>query len=160
MHASFYVLKDILSLLRKIALMECSRYPRRCLEELRRLAQRSPNSRLNCFNKVRSFFIDCGLERRWIAESPLTFGDDMEDILDHYARCLKSADRERILFSKSLLIYSNLQLVNGTQKYVLFKCPLRFKRVIAQIRLLNLHVSRIVDDGCKYVFDKDHECFF
>lgn len=45
--------------------------------------------------------------------------------------------------SRSLQIYQHIALQNGTQSHLLQLLPMFFKRIFAEFRLLNRHVSKI-----------------
>lgn len=138
--------------------MNLSRFPRICFESLRELALKNPSYRFNWFKQVG---INFGLGNSYDDWSVLELGSiesKRVSLLERYGRSLLSFDTERCSNSKSLLIYPNLSRVEGTQRYLLSRLPLPFKRIFAQIRMLNFYVCRINTGRVTYRFDADSDC--
>lgn len=67
---------------------------------------------------------------------------------------------ECLRLSKSLVIFPSLSLQFGTSNYLLLRIPIFYKKMFAQVRLFNRHVSRILFDRKKFTFHPNATCTF
>lgn len=75
-----------------------------------------------------------------------------------YETVLFEDDLRRLNESQSLQILPHLPLFGGTQKYLQSKIPIKYKKIITQLRLVNKYKSRIIIKGKIITFESDLRC--
>lgn len=141
--------------------MESFRFPKLCLARLKSLALKDPSSKLNWFCHLRKFFVDCGLAGTWLDMCLGVDSLDAKILLNKYELFLRERDMSSFARSRSLQLYPYLSLGDGPQSYLRMKLPLYFKKILAQTRLINVHVCRIIFDKKKiYRFNLESSCKF
>ena len=126
--------------------MEDSRYPKICFNKLKKLAEHDLSSpKFNWFVQVNEYFFNKIKESDiWLNITLEKLTTEKNNLLTKIKNYLLKEDQEFCEKSNSLIFYPS-SLNNGINSgYLNLKIPSYDKKVIAQLRMYNTYVQRII----------------
>ena len=161
-HLAVVVFSAVLNWIIKILQMPLNRYPKISLLKLSALAKlrRRPKMKYNWVESVAEIFFKPIGKENWLLDNDFDkLLKNKDKLVEEYRYYWLSNDKNRLINSSSLIIYPEIDLINSAQRYFTMNWSIEEHSIIAQIRLLNNIVHRIVIDRNKYEIAETDYCY-
>lgn len=154
------IFKNVLNYVQKILKMDENRYPRICFNRIRALAQYdSSKGKYNWANQIKThFFETIGRSDFWENITAESIKLERENLVEALRQNLYKNDVDSCKISTSLTILPALIHVGSIIKYLDLKVPLKFKKIIAQLRMHNQYCPRIIINKEKHITNSQSYC--
>ncbi|KAL7304651.1 hypothetical protein TKK_0002898 [Trichogramma kaykai] len=155
-HIAMKILKLTLNFICHIIGLEPNRYPKICLQKL--LENRNNNNnKSNWVVQVNSvFFEPMGELNIWENLNLLFSAKAKKSLIRKYAQHLRNNDLERM--ESSTLINDWIPVRCNADSYLSRNCPLKLKKFMAQLKLINIHSARVILKDASYKFEINCTC--
>ena len=141
--------------------MSDNRYPLICLKRLIEIdSKETPICKYNWVTQVKEFFLKQIGEENLFNFTGEELKEKQTTLVETYNTWLIEQDLKSLSSSSSLLILHYLNLTQGPQLYLQGRLPLKFSRLIMQVRLINDICPRIIYNSEIYKLTKDEHCHY
>ena len=151
-HIRILIFKQLINWTVKILDIQDFRYPKICFLKQKAISQFAANdTKYNWMNQIKQiFFKPINEDLIWDSLTSDLLKDKKTYLLNAYSNYLYNEDLFKCSKSTSLMLYSEIYLQSGAQKYINLGLPMKLLRIFAQIRLLNIHNCKILIDATKH----------
>ena len=161
-HIAVGIFKQVLNWIIKLLHMPDNRYPKICF--LKQLTLANKDCKIIKYNWVlqikKTFFEPIGEAGMWDNLNSVSLLNKKQYLCKAYADYLYEIDRLNCTKSTTLMIYPDIKLQEGAQKYLNLKLSISICRLIAQIRLMSNTNSRIIIDSELYKINNSLQCYY
>lgn len=156
------IMRRVLKFWRRLLTMEPTRYPRRCYDDLFRQDSlgSNVNSKYNWCGQLRVMLVDLGFEHVWQGQSYDVVNYNSEDILGSLSERDLREDILRAENSSYSPAYSTIKDLDYIipEEYLSYELPIKYMRVIAQLRCRGLQTFRYSAGGVAVKLFENHIC--
>ena len=149
------IFRVLLNFIKRILEMQEERIPKICLKKLIELANRT----YNWVNQIKKYFLEkigkIDLFNNLTLES---FLKEKENLIKEFESYSKKEDILSIETSTSLTVYPWLFKINPNNNYLNLKIPINDKKILAQLRVLNIYNRRVLTKKKIYTLNEDDYC--
>ncbi|KAL1447205.1 hypothetical protein WDU94_013867 [Cyamophila willieti] len=143
----------------KILRMPEYRYPKLCLQELKRLEFFQPlDTEHNWAAQLREELLKAGRENLYHSEDPEEIKSEMESLITTHRNQTIEEDTRRIRNSNYSDLYQELTTGVDTEKYLTFDLEMEKIRTVSQLRVAPMKEIRIYTNGCTYIVNTEEIC--
>lgn len=146
--------------------MEDDRYPKICFNRLKKLAEYDNASpKFNWFVQINEYFFKKIDESHFWSNLTLEkLVLEKNNLITKMSSFLEKNDQECCKNSSSLALYPNIYNIEKKINYLDVRLPAYYKKIIAQLRMYNLYIPRILlknmtlktnDEYCNYCNERN-----
>lgn len=149
-----------LNFIERILQMKEERLPKICFKRLQSLAkQGNIDEKYNWFIQVKNKFFDKINKAEFFENIDLnSIIKEKNSLLSEFKEYIHGKDKIALLNNNSLAIFPMLYKAGLVTKYLNLKIPLYYKKILAQIRLINIYNCRILTKNKTFTIKENTHC--